>query len=832
TNEIIDLVNQRITTIPAAQLPLTSEQLQVIIDEVSSLYAINKVITTGEGSSTITVTDFENINVVGVTSENLAAVLALLLQQPSELTIEQIQTLVNQVNALKVINDFITSPDDSTRSTITDFDTLNISGVTTENIELILNMLALQTAPLTAEEIQSLIDELLALAKINQYSTSGGISEEPSLSDFADITINSLSDETYQQLLDALVDEPAIRSIADIKALIATLAQGDSDNDGLSNALEAELGSDPNDANSPFADGAGDSDNDGVSNAIEGHLDNLGGATLPQTTLSTDSDGDGLPDVLELAKGFDPLDANDPTTNGDELATNGLSNAVNAYLVELGLAVNGEIDKRNDYDRDGYNDALEIALGSDPQSSNDKDVDLDGVPDVVEAFLTSTINDGTDTKTLDLNSNGLSDAYEVRQAATLSELRQLLEAKEQVDSDGDGISDAVEAFITGDDNDLSVTPTSDADNDGIADVDEILAGSNPLRNDIPVLWIETTMLSDTTLMLDTYFGGLPSSKVSYAWQLTSLTGVGMNVSATDVKQPQVTNLVGGLYLISVTVTRDINGEQLASTATHVVNIDSVGELAVKDSDGDGVADNVDSDNGNTGAEETIPTKIEASDTFKMVTDNGVKLRLGVVAVLSGQNGSEVSEENVQKFGNGQGQAVSADLANDEGFEHIDTFDYEAVNLPQAGASINVFIPLSEPVPEQASLRKFNPTDGWKPYDTSEGDSFATAPAISEGICSNDIADYSADLTVGDMCLLLVISDGGNNDADGEINGMIQDPVAVSAPEKSDPVTPPTPKPPVEPPEPNYQTGTKGGSMSVILLLLLSAMLLARTRRVI
>lgn len=830
TAEIIEAINARIATVSPADLPLTTEQIQAIVDEVISLRAINTLVTTGEDLATLTITDFENLGVTGVTVDNLAAVLALISEQTAELTIEQIQTLVNQVIAFDVINDFISNPDDATEPSVSDFETLNITGVTNDNIAQVLAMLGNQTGELTVEEIQALIDEMLALAKINQFSTSQGTSDEPILSDFAAISIHSLSDDTYAQLLDALRDNPAIRSIDDIKALIATLAQGDSDGDGLSNELEATIGSNPNDANSPFVNGNKDADNDGVSNAIEGHLENLGGATAPQTTMATDTDSDGLPDVLELAKGFDPIDVNNPTNNGDEVASNGITNAVNAYLTSLGLAVNGEISKANDYDRDGYNDALEIVLGSDPQSSGDNDVDLDGVPDVVEAYLTATIDDGIDTKTLDLNSNGLSDAYEVRQAATLSELRQLLAAQEKVDSDGDGISDAVEAFITGDDNDLSVTPTSDADNDGIADVDEILAGSDPLRNDIPVLWIENTMLNDTTLMLDTYFGGLPSSKVNYAWQLNSLTEVGMSVSATDVKQPQVTNLVGGLYLVSVTVTRDINGEQLSSTATHVVNIDSVGDLAVNDSDGDGVADSVDTDNGNTGSEETIPTKIEANDTFKMVTDNGVKLRLGVVAILSGQNGSEVSEENIEKFGNGQGESVSADLANDDGFDHVDTFDYEAVNLPHAGASINVFIPLSEPIPAQASLRKFNPVDGWKPYDTSGGDSFATAPAVSNGVCSSNVSDYSAELTEGDMCLLLVISDGGNNDADGEINGMIQDPIAVSAPEKTDPVTPPPPKPPVEPPAPEYKTGTKGGSTSLIVLLGLTLLMLARRRR--
>ena len=884
TDDILALVNARISTIPASELPLTSEQIQAIVDEVTSLHIINQysvtegssaapliadftliklngvddenlarvlaalqaapqvrtvpqlqqlidgvisltlindLVTSNGQSTTPVIADFTNLGVENVTDDNLAAVLAKLAEASGELTAAKIQQLVDEVNGLTLINDFVASNGQSTAPVIADFTNLGVENVTDDNLAAVLERLALADGELSSEQIQAIVDEIISLALINQYSLSQGSSETPSLTDFDNISIHSLTDDVFTSLLIALRDNPALRTIDDIKALIASLAQGDSDNDGLSNELEASIGSDPNNANSPVVDGALDSDGDGVTNAVEAHLESLGGANAPLTTPSTDTDGDGLPDGLELANGFDPIDANSPTVNGASVATNGLTDAVNAYLTTLGLDNNGVIDKFNDFDNDGYNDALELLLGGNPLSAGDSDVDLDGVPDVVESYLTSTIDDGIDTKTLDLNSNGLSDAYEVRQAATLTELRELLAATEVVDSDNDGVPDAVESFITGDENDLSVTATSDSDNDGIADVDEILAGSNPRKNDIPVLWIESSKPDDNILMLETYFGGLPSSKVTYVWQLDSLTDVGMTVSATDIKQPQVTNLVGGLYPVSVTVTRDLNGELLTSSATYVVNITDTGALAVQDSDGDGVADSVDTDNGNTGAEEKIPTRIESDDTFKMTTDNGVKLRLGVVAILSGQNGSEITEENIQKFGNGQGQPVSQELSNDNGFEHLDTFDYEALNLPQAGASINVFIPLSVSIPEQATLRKFNATDGWKPYDVSGGDMFASSAAISAGVCSNNVDDYISGLTVGHDCLLLVITDGGANDSDGVINGMIQDPVAISAPEDSSPVTP-TP-PPVEP-EPTYETGTKGGTTSLMILLILMLVL--------
>ncbi|CAG0887846.1 unnamed protein product [Cyprideis torosa] len=70
----------------------------------------------------------------------------------------------------------------------------------------------------------------------------------------------------------------------------------DTDGDGLTNALEVENGLDPNDA----ADAALDNDNDGLSNSDELLIHN----TDPN---NADTDGDQLPDGLELALNLNPL---------------------------------------------------------------------------------------------------------------------------------------------------------------------------------------------------------------------------------------------------------------------------------------------------------------------------------------------------------------------------------------------------------------------------------------------------------------------------------------------------------------------------------------------
>ena len=72
----------------------------------------------------------------------------------------------------------------------------------------------------------------------------------------------------------------------------------DSDGDGLSDAKEAELGTDPNNA---------DSDGDGINDGDE--------VALGTDPNNTDTDGDGVPDGEEVEAGSDPNDANSVPNN-------------------------------------------------------------------------------------------------------------------------------------------------------------------------------------------------------------------------------------------------------------------------------------------------------------------------------------------------------------------------------------------------------------------------------------------------------------------------------------------------------------------------------------
>lgn len=131
--------------------------------------------------------------------------------------------------------------------------------------------------------------------------------------------------------------------VAFFRALGASCA-ADSDGDGMTDWWEGNFGLDPLDS----SDAADDADGDGLSNAAEFAM-----GTNPR---ASDTDGDGMPDAWEAANGLDPLLASDGEEDADG---DGASNA-REYGAGTGLST-------ADTDGDGVSDGEELDFaGSDP----------------------------------------------------------------------------------------------------------------------------------------------------------------------------------------------------------------------------------------------------------------------------------------------------------------------------------------------------------------------------------------------------------------------------------------------------------------------------------
>jgi uncharacterized repeat protein (TIGR01451 family) len=302
----------------------------------------------------------------------------------------------------------------------------------------------------------------------------------------------------------------------------------DSDGDGIPDAVERRIGTDPFDA---------DSDDDGVLDGQEPDFDKDTDGDGLINALDPDSDNDGLFDGTELGLGCANPATNvkrgrcradaDPTTKTDPLDPDtdkgGVKDGSEDFNLD-GKVDPGETDPTSghgaddtgvvDSDGDGLSDGVERFLGTNP---NDADSDDDGVPDgaepnpsddtdgdgLINALDPDSDNDGlfdgtelglgcsgpgtdvakkhcrpdadngvTKTSALlrDTDGGGATDGSEdpnlngaIDPGETDPTLGHAEDDDTLVDTDGDGLSDRLEATLGSDPND------ADSDDDGVID---------------------------------------------------------------------------------------------------------------------------------------------------------------------------------------------------------------------------------------------------------------------------------------------------------------------------------------------------------------------------
>jgi gliding motility-associated-like protein len=238
------------------------------------------------------------------------------------------------------------------------------------------------------------------------------------------------------------------------------LIDADSDGDGVPNSVEILQGTNPNSASSYL-----DSDHDGVPDYVE----ILQGTNPNSASSYLDSDHDGVPDYIELQQGTNPNVPGARDTDGDGVPD----------YVELQQGTNPNVPGARDTDGDGIPDYIELQQGTNPNVPGDVliDSDHDGIPDYVELQL------GTNPAVpdaLDSDHDGISN---YKEGYNYSNPNQSLDTDHDgvpdyldQDSDGDGVLDINDAFPinrlewTDSDHDgIGNNADTDDDNDGILD---------------------------------------------------------------------------------------------------------------------------------------------------------------------------------------------------------------------------------------------------------------------------------------------------------------------------------------------------------------------------
>jgi hypothetical protein len=257
----------------------------------------------------------------------------------------------------------------------------------------------------------------------------------------------------------------------------------DSDEDGIPDRVEAFNGDDPSDSDDPVSGGNNDTDNDGVTDGLEALIESLGGPAAPATTLTTDTDGDGIPDVIEIRNGTDLTDGDDPVSNGDggdgpggtppvDTDNDGVSNGLESTLCTL------------------YPAADNCPAGSPAHNiTPGQDSDGDGTPDITELLAGTDLTDGDDplngggstTVAADSDDDGIPDSLEKNMCLLYPTLTGCPNPSATDDTDNDGIADYLEVLNGSDPTDINdpvvggliVNPATDSDSDGVPDIEEM-----------------------------------------------------------------------------------------------------------------------------------------------------------------------------------------------------------------------------------------------------------------------------------------------------------------------------------------------------------------------
>lgn len=313
-------------------------------------------------------------------------------------------------------------------------------------------------------------------------------------------------------LVDADFDKDGVGNATDI----------DDDNDGLEDANEGEIGTNPLDP---------DSDNDGVNDGEDEFPMN------PLERVDTDSDGigddaddddddDGLPDKAEENIGTDPLN---PDSDGDGIEhCNDLRDAFPLDATECA-----------DRDGDGVGDNAD-AFADDPQES--ADCDSDGIGDNADS---------------DDDNDGVKDADDALQC----------NANEWEDCDGDGVGDNEDADDDNDEHadDSDAFPCNpeeweDSDQDGLgnnADPDDANQGPVPIFSGDRIVSVNEEVNFDASQSSD-----VDGKVVAFAWNF------GDGATADGVQTVHVYEKVGE-YVMKLTIADD-KGESRMKEAIIVV----------------------------------------------------------------------------------------------------------------------------------------------------------------------------------------------------------------------------------------------------------------------
>ena len=457
----------------------------------------------------------------------------------------------------------------------------------------------------------------------------------------------------------------------------ADYLEQDSDNDGISDGVEADVS-------------ALDADMDGIDDAFD--VDFTGGMDINNDGIDdnvnfTDTDGDGVIDMHDLDSDndglFDTKEAGVVDENGDGFTddpsvlitepvdtdtdgvpdyrdldsdNDGVFDIAGTPAAGLDKNNDGMIDPSEDLDGDGIYDNYDAnpggrgsSLGTDPDGDGipshiDRDDDNDGIADVIEGTGDSDGDGLPDYLDVDSDNDGLPDAFEANRPALTG-----------MDSDADGIDDAFDADATG---------GLDSDGDGIDDALTIADTDNDGIPDYLDVDSDGDGISDTVEQLLVALSGKDSDGdgIDDAIDVDQTLGSDVNGDGIDDNTLDMQDLDGDGLLNFRDL--DSDGDGISDAIEGILDTDGDGVPNFKDldSDGDGVPDSKENgDFNNDGINDSLQVSLKVQSTLEATGSSGLimigglllmvvlrrKRQLMALALLVSVSFSSQAEQNCQ-----------------------------------------------------------------------------------------------------------------------------------------------------------------------------------------
>ena len=218
----------------------------------------------------------------------------------------------------------------------------------------------------------------------------------------------------------------------------------------------------------------------------------------------------------------------------------------------------------------------------------------------------------------------------------------------------------------------------------------------------------------------------------------------------------------GPYLVSVDVSDDGTPDQTYTT-TKVIHISAD---SAPDLDEDGIPNEFD---------EVVVEHAISLDTSESalvaVAEQGTKLAAGGAATSNSVKGVKVTESMIIEGGEDGGEMPLN--SEDTSFDYASgLYDLEIQRLPVPGQTVRIVIPVGAAIPADGSFRIYTEVESWMDFTTDENNAISSSEGTITSCPEVGAESYSSGLNEGNYCIELMIEDGGANDADGEVNGVI------------------------------------------------------------